>query len=82
MAFKLLFLSDDVCSFFKNKPKEKKCLKKTISDYCVLLNTCQQEPSKIPGLEKGWQRGGHRLLEDQQARVSGSIGSGGSGGQG
>lgn len=37
MVFKLLFVSDDVCSFFKNKSKKKKkkSKKKPFLDSCV-----------------------------------------------
>lgn len=51
MVFKLLFVSDDVCSFFKNKPK-KKVLKKVLTPVCFII--CRQEPQKDSvGLGKG-----------------------------
>ena len=48
MVFKLLSVSDDVCSFFKNKPKKKVLKKKKhFLDFCVFLSTTSRSHQKF-----------------------------------
>lgn len=65
MVFKLLFVSDDVCSFFKNKSKKKKSKKTILLPPVCCIN--EQEPQKIFSLpgegEGGLVEGGSQLAK-------------------